>query len=62
MMECVGVDVDMEWYARPHAERVGALAEKWQDELGMDGFTARILREGIRDKPCRPVMGMGRCL
>ena len=48
-----------EWYARPHYERVAALADGWREELGIDDFTARILREGIRDPPQNPEWGKG---
>ena len=48
-----------EWYARPYYERVAALADGWREELGIDDFTARILREGIRDPPQNPEWGKG---
>ena len=46
-------------HARPHYERVGIMAENWKSELGIDDFTVRILKEGIRDKPAYPVWGKG---
>lgn len=54
-----GVVVDEELYGRPHYERAGALADKWQEVLGVDDFTARILREGIKDKPSMTQWGKG---
>lgn len=54
-----GVLVDGECFSRPHYERVGALAEKWKSLLGIDDFTARMLREGIRYKLARPEWDKG---
>ena len=44
-----------EWVERPHYERVGALATKWGDEMGVDEFTQRIFREGVKEFPKAPV-------
>lgn len=48
-----------EWFSRPHHERVGALDNGCKRELGIDEFTARILREGIRDPPQNTEWGNG---
>lgn len=59
---CWEDDVDGGWYALHHYERVSALAEKWNAELGIDDFSVKLLKEGIRDRPKMPKWMRGRCL